>query len=66
LLQDNGKGCSAVIPGFGLKSMQERLKEEFGTIHIESEPEEGFCLSISIPIGKGGSLSEKDKNSSGG
>jgi signal transduction histidine kinase len=53
LLQDNGKGCFAVVQGFGLKTMQERVKEISGTMRIESEPEEGFSLSISIPIIEG-------------
>lgn len=50
LLQDNGKGCSAVIPGFGLKTMQERIKDVGGRMNIESEIDEGFSLSICIPI----------------
>lgn len=53
LLQDNGKGCFAIVQGFGLKSMQERVKEVNGTMKIESEPEEGLSLSIRIPIIKG-------------
>ncbi len=48
LLQDNGKGCSAVIPGFGLRAMQERLKELGGSVDFESEPDEGFTLKIDI------------------
>lgn len=50
VLQDNGRGCPAVVQGFGLKSMQERVKEVLGTMRIESETEEGFSLYISIPV----------------
>ncbi len=64
LLQDNGKGCSAVIQGFGLKSMQERVKEVNGTMSIESEPEEGLSLNIRIPIIEGALQNGKDQNSS--
>jgi len=49
LLQDNGKGCSAVIPGFGLKAMQERVKDLKGIMSFESEQDEGFILKISLP-----------------
>lgn len=60
LLQDNGKGCSAVIQGFGLKSMRERVKEASGFIKYISEPSEGFTLSITIPIKKGDERSGKN------
>lgn len=53
LLQDNGVGCSAIVMGFGLKSMQERIKEVSGTMKLVSEPSEGFSIEITIPEKKG-------------
>ncbi len=50
LLQDNGKGCSLVVKGFGLCSMEERLREVGGSLYIESEEEEGFTLQAEIPF----------------
>ncbi|MCX7747842.1 MAG: sensor histidine kinase [Clostridia bacterium] len=49
-LQDNGKGCSSIIPGFGLKAMSERVKEQGGSLEYYSEPDEGFTLKINIPV----------------
>lgn len=49
-LEDNGIGCSTINPGFGLKSMKERVREYGGSFRIELQPEGGFGLHISIPI----------------
>lgn len=49
-LEDNGIGCSIITPGFGLKSMKERVKEHSGSFKIELQPEGGFGLYIDIPI----------------
>lgn len=54
LLQDNGKGCSKIIKGFGLMSMEERIKELGGILVAASEPEEGFMLDITIPLQRRG------------
>ncbi len=53
LLQDNGVGCPAIVMGFGLKSMQERVKEVSGTMKLVSEQSEGFRIEITIPVKKG-------------
>ena len=53
LLQDNGVGCPAIVMGFGLKSMQERIKEVSGTMKLVSEQSEGFRIAITIPEKKG-------------
>lgn len=47
-LEDNGTGCSQLKKGFGIKSMEERVKEVHGSIKIESEPDEGFNIYISF------------------
>lgn len=37
--------------GFGLKSMQVRVEEMSGTLHVESEPGRGTAVSATIPVG---------------
>ncbi len=54
LLQDNGKGCNKIIKGFGLMSMEERIKELGGILVAASEPEEGFMIDITIPLQRRG------------
>lgn len=61
-VQDNGIGMAAagineregqhehIIGGFGLTAMRERVEQIGGSLLIESEPEEGTTLVISIPI----------------
>jgi signal transduction histidine kinase len=49
-LQDNGRGCSCVVKGFGLSAMESRVAEVRGTIKLESEEDEGFTIDVSIPI----------------
>ncbi|OPJ62259.1 sensor histidine kinase [Clostridium oryzae] len=47
-LEDNGNGATAMVPGFGLKSMKERVEELGGKIRIDTAPEEGFALYIEL------------------
>jgi signal transduction histidine kinase len=49
---DNGSGAENAAYGFGLNNMLERVKSIGGTLYTESEPGEGFTVSISIPAGK--------------
>lgn len=48
-LEDNGKGTDAIMMGFGLKSMKERVDQLGGNLHIGSNPSGGFQLQIGIP-----------------
>jgi signal transduction histidine kinase len=59
-LQDNGKGTSDIVKGFGLAAMEERVKEAGGFLKVGSKPGEGFNISITIPFRKDGSH-ESDK-----
>jgi signal transduction histidine kinase len=45
-LEDNGRGCPNINKGFGLSSMEERVREVGGKIYFSSEVEEGFSINI--------------------
>lgn len=47
---DNGVGTTDVKPGNGLSIMRERINSVGGSLKIESMPEEGFTISLTIPI----------------
>lgn len=49
-VEDNGKGISAVSPGFGLRAMRDRAQAVGGTMSFETEEGEGFSLYIMLPI----------------
>jgi signal transduction histidine kinase len=49
-LQDNGKGTDRIIRGFGLTSMNERIRELGGVLSLDSKPDEGFSIKIGIPV----------------
>lgn len=48
LVMDNGKGCSNLIKGNGLKGIEERLKLIDGTVKFSTSKNEGFMSKISI------------------
>jgi len=50
ILQDNGIGTKKIIPGFGLTTMEERIKSLGGIFNIYAKPEEGCLIRISIPL----------------
>ena len=58
-VQDDGIGMQkrAVGPddqwqgGYGLTAMRERVTHEGGTLEIESEPEDGVTVTVSLPLG---------------
>ncbi len=56
LLQDNGVGTKKLIPGFGLTTMEERVKGLGGIFSIYSKPGEGCLIRISIPLQEGPKL----------
>jgi signal transduction histidine kinase len=49
-LRDNGKGTHEITYGFGLATMQERIKDHNGEVFITSEPGKGFTIQFFIPI----------------
>lgn len=49
MLQDNGTGTDALVKGFGLGAMEERVKEAGGILKTQTAPGEGFKISITIP-----------------
>lgn len=48
---DNGTGAQHVNFGFGLSSMQQRVKSIGGMLSVSSAPGEGFTVQITIPTG---------------
>jgi signal transduction histidine kinase len=58
-VEDDGVGLMASAPadgltssGFGLVAMQERVEQLGGELCIESEPNEGTTIAVSIPLNK--------------
>ncbi|MCB0196727.1 MAG: histidine kinase, partial [Anaerolineae bacterium] len=57
LIKDDGQGFDVAKimgdqssgNGIGLLGMQERIKLLRGSFHVDSQPGQGTCLSISIP-----------------
>ena len=50
---DNGKGCSAIEAGNGLRGMRERTEKIGGTIKFTSVEESGFTITMKFPLMKG-------------
>ena len=51
-IAENGQGfqIDKVSSGFGLVGMQERVQALNGTFHIQSQPEEGTSIDVTIPL----------------
>ena len=49
-VQDNGKGASLIIPGFGLKTMQDRINEMGGVLSYGSKEAQGFHMTAEFPL----------------
>jgi signal transduction histidine kinase len=49
-ISDNGNGCKTVVPGNGLKGIQERVAILGGTLELETLPGKGFDIGIDIPL----------------
>lgn len=47
---DNGKGCTRIMPGTGLRGMCQRVKELAGNIHFGINGEEGFNIKAEFPL----------------
>lgn len=48
--RDNGKGCTLIKEGNGLKGIKERVNKLGGNVKFFSEINEGFCTIIYIPL----------------
>ena len=47
---DNGKGCSEINFGNGLKGMRERTEKIGGSIRFTSSDQCGFSITMKFPI----------------
>ncbi|MEM7725748.1 MAG: sensor histidine kinase [Cyanobacteria bacterium P01_A01_bin.45] len=52
IIQDNGEGFDTeeVCGGYGLRGMQERVGFLQGNFQLESQPGDGCCITVEIPI----------------
>ncbi len=49
-VRDDGAGSERVVPGNGLQGMRERLRQQGGTLEIDSRRGEGFRLTMTLPV----------------
>lgn len=51
-IQDNGRGfdLEQVSSGYGLRGMQERVAVLQGHLRLESQPGDGCCITVEIPM----------------
>lgn len=47
---DNGRGCPSIVPGCGLRGMQERVAALAGTLNYRSDGESGFHVRVMLPL----------------
>lgn len=47
--RDDGRGASQLVAGNGLRGMRERLALLGGALHIDTQPDSGFCLQLKLP-----------------
>lgn len=52
-VKDNGSGSHGIVYGFGLKSMEERIRAIGGQMNARSELGGGFELYVQMPVAKG-------------
>ena len=49
-VRDDGHGSDAVVPGNGLRGLEERLQQYGGTLAVDSQRGEGFQLTMALPV----------------
>ena len=49
MLRDYGKGCESILPGFGLKTMRDRIEALDGSMTVTSQTGCGCVLNIELP-----------------
>lgn len=47
--RDDGRGAAELIAGNGLRGMRERLRQHGGDLKIETRPQAGFSLELTLP-----------------
>jgi signal transduction histidine kinase len=50
LVHDNGIGRSKIQKGFGLRGMEERVKQFGGIVNYQSKVNEGFMIEVELPL----------------
>jgi signal transduction histidine kinase len=49
-VHDNGIGRSKIQKGFGLRGMEERVKQYGGIVNYQSKVNEGFMIEVELPL----------------
>jgi len=49
-VRDDGRGSDAVVPGNGLRGLEERLRQYGGTLEVSSRRGQGFQLTMALPV----------------
>jgi signal transduction histidine kinase len=52
-IRDNGVGASSTRGGYGLLGISERVQLLKGTLHIDTQPGQGFQLEVRVPLSEG-------------
>jgi len=47
--RDDGRGTDQLVAGHGLRGMRERLQQHGGDLKIETRPQAGFSLELTLP-----------------
>ena len=47
--RDDGRGTDQLVAGHGLRGMRERLQQHGGDLRIETRPQAGFSLELTLP-----------------
>jgi glucose-6-phosphate-specific signal transduction histidine kinase len=53
LVRDNGVGARDTSGGFGLIGISERIQALGGEFNVETQPDQGFCIEVVLPIDGG-------------
>ncbi len=49
-VRDDGRGSDQILPGNGLRGLEERLRQYGGTLHASSQRGQGFRLTMDLPV----------------
>jgi signal transduction histidine kinase len=49
-IQDNGLGTDSIVEGFGLRGMDERIKQLGGKFNYRTQENEGFIIEVEVPL----------------
>ncbi|MBS1897434.1 MAG: sensor histidine kinase [Actinobacteria bacterium] len=50
-VSDDGRGAAGAVPGFGMRSLRDRVEPLGGTVALESAPGGGTTLRAQVPLG---------------